>query len=153
MEYIIFCICSIIVARYLEKTSRIASIAHDILFIVLSFAFFFATKNAFISSIVIKVVGQEIYNSLHNAMLDSQQYVKLGFSVLFIVEGTVLIIATAAAIIIFVKSLKNIVKSMKIKTINDIDLSSFKEGTSFTPNKTAYKNNQNTYLLKCSLLN
>ena len=153
MEYIIFCICSIIVARYLEKTSRIASIAHDILFIVLSFAFFFSTKNAYISSIVIKVVGQSLYNTIHSAILDSQHYVNLGFSVLFIIEGTVLLIATAAAIIIFVKSLKDIVKSVKIKTINDIDTSLFKEEGNYNPNKIVNKNNQNRYLLNCCLLN
>ena len=153
MEYIIFCVCSIIVARFLEKTSRVVSVAHDILFIVLSFAFFFATNNPHIAALTMRIVGKDIYTTLHTALIESQNYVHLGMSVLFIIEGVVITITTIAAIIIFVKSLKEVVKSIKIKTINDIDLSLFKEDESYIPNKTISNNNQNRYLLNCCLLN
>ena len=152
MEYIVFCICSIVLARFLEKTSRVISVAHDILFIVLSFAFFFSTNNPTIVSIVVKVVGQEFYNTLHSAAIDTQAYAKLGFSVFFVVESLVILIVSIAAIIIFIKSLKHVVKSVKVKTINDINLSSFDEEMPLSSNKTVIKN-QNRYSLKCCLLN
>ena len=152
MEYIVFCICSIVLARFLEKTSRVISVAHDILFIVLSFAFFFSTNNPTIVSIVVKVVGQEFYNTLHSAAIDTQVYAKLGFSVFFVVESLVILIVSIAAIIIFIKSLKHVVKSVKVKTINDINLSSFDEEMPLSSNKTVIKN-QNRYSLKCCLLN
>ena len=153
MEYIIFCICSIILARYLEKTSRVVSVAHDILFIVLSAAFFFVTDNAYISSLAIRVVGSDYYTTIHEALIDSQKYVNLGFSTLFIIESVIILITSVAAVIVFIKSLKEVVKSIKVPTIKDLDLSSLKNEEDNLPNKIVKINNQNKYLLKCCFLN
>ena len=115
MEYIIFCICSVVIARYVEKKSRVVAIAHDILFILLSFAFFFASNNPTISSIVLGIVNKDIYNTIHNALVQSSHFIRGGFSVLFIIEGTICFVTAFASIIIFIRSLKELCKKIHIK--------------------------------------
>ena len=153
MEYIIFCICSVVIARYVEKKSRVVSIAHDILFILLSFAFFFATNNAYIVNIVLRIVDKDIYNTIHSALVNSSFFIKVGFSSLFIIEVVIYSIMALAAVIIFIKSLKEEAKKIRIKTLNDIKLLTSalqkeeKQNVSIIPH-TEYK-----YLLNCKLQN
>ena len=153
MEYIIFCICSIIVARYVEKKSRIISIAHDILFILLSFAFFFATNNKYIVDVVMKVVGKDIYTTIHEAITASSTYIRFGFSTLFIIEFTILFIVALAAIIIFIKSLKETAKKIRVKTLNDIKLVVMTLKKEDNPTKESVQYSQNKYLLNCKFNN
>ena len=122
MEYLIFCLCSIILARYIEKKSRVIAIAHDILFIALSMAFFFATDNKNVVNIVLKIVDKDIYNTIHVALVESQTYINIGFSTFFIIEAIIFTTIALAAVIVFIKSLKEEAKKIRIKTLNNIKL-------------------------------
>ena len=153
MEYIIFCICSVVIARYVEKKSRIVAIAHDILFILLSFAFFFASNNPTISSIVLRIVNKDIYNTVHNALVQSSYFIRGGFSVFFIIEGSICLIAAIASIIIFIKSLKELAKKIRIKTLNDVKLVVRYIVKDEKPSVYNIHNNEYKYLLNCKLQN
>ena len=153
MEYIIFCICSVILARFLEKKSRVISIAHDILFILLSLSFFFATNNSYIASITMKVVGKDIYTTIHEAMTASSMYIRFGFSTFFIIEVTIIGIVATVAIILFIRSLKETAKKIRVKTLNDIKLIVVALKQEETPAKETIKYSQNKFLLNCRFNN
>lgn len=153
MEYLIFCLCSIILARYIEKKSRVIAIAHDILFIALSMAFFFATDNKNVVNIVLKIVDKDIYNTIHIALVESQTYINIGFSTFFIIEAIIFTTIALAAVIVFIKSLKEEAKKIRIKTLNNIKLLSSilkkeEEHSTYIIPRT-----ENKYLLNCKFQN
>lgn len=153
MEYIVFCLCSIIVARYVEKKSRVVSIAHDILFILLSFAFFFATNNKYIVDVVVRIVGKDFYNTVHTAITASTPFLRFGFSSLFVIEFMIFFIFALAAIIIFIKGLKETSKKIRLKTLNDVKLLGSILKKEDQPTKETVKYSQYKYLLNCKFNN
>ena len=153
MEYIVFCICSIIIARYVEKKSRVISIAHDILFIFLSIAFFFATNNSYIANVAIKVVGNSYYEMIHGALTDSSIFIIQGFSTLFIIEFAIMFIIAMVTIVAFIKGFKKMAKKIRVKSLNDVKLLTSCLNKEEKPSKERIQLTQHKYLLDCQLLN
>ena len=100
-----------------------------------------------------KVVGKDIYTTIHEAMTASSMYIRFGFSTFFIIEVTIIGIVATVAIILFIRSLKETAKKIRVKTLNDIKLIVVALKQEETPAKETIKYSQNKFLLNCRFNN
>lgn len=150
-EFILLVICSIFLARYLEKRSKIISAAHAILFIVLMVFYFFNTEFPLVVKAATNMFGVDNYKVIHEAFVESSMYSRIGFSSLFAIEIVINSTIAIVSIIATIKAFKLIVKEYKF--YNDFKLNQNIQKSEYYPRAKDVKCSFRTYLLNCSLLN
>jgi len=119
MEFVLLLVCSIIIARFLEKKYRIASVLHAILFVVM-FSFYMFSTNLWLLSDVAKFWAGEYYEIIHSALTDSVTIVNFSFSAFLVVELSIFAAISMIVFISLIKGFKRIVRNMRVKTICDL---------------------------------
>ena len=151
-ELIILVICSIVIARFLEKKYRAASVAHAILFIVLSLTYIFASDFPLFVMVGKTWIGNTYYQQLHQALRGGVMIVNISMSALFVVELVTFAIAAIVSVVALIKWIKKLSKIIRTKN----STSFFVEPFHYSNNepKTNYINsNQGNYLVFARLLN
>ena len=116
MELILLIIASVLIARFLERTKyRVAVMAHAVLFIFLSFVYFFGTDLALFARLGRFWFGAKAYDFLHEAFATSSDGLSLGFTAFFVVEIVLLLSIAALAMIAMVRSYKRILKLVRMR--------------------------------------
>ena len=150
-EFVLLIICSIFLARYLEKRSKIISTAHAILFIVLMVFYFFTSEHPLIATAAHNVLGDN-YKFIHEAFVESAHYSRAGFSTLFIVEIVINLTISVVGVIGAIKAFKLIVKEEKLYDYFNATTNHAVEYVTY-PHKTDIKCSNRTYLLNCCFRN
>ena len=150
-EFILLVICSIFLARYLEKRSKIISAAHAILFIVLMVFYFFTTNNVLVAQAATNMFGENNYKIVHEAFVESSMYSRIGFSSLFVIEIVINSTIAIVSVIATIKAFKLIVKEYKF--YNDFKFDQNIQKCEYYPRAKDVKCSKRTYLLNCCLLN
>ena len=115
VELIILLICSVFIARFLEKKYRVASVAHAILFIALSLVYLFASKNSYISFALTNIVGEKAYHVIHEMLVDNVKFFNSGISALLITEIVTFAIVSIFGVVAAIKGIKKLVKFIKLE--------------------------------------
>ena len=145
-ELILLIVLSIIIAAYLEKRSSIATIAHAILFIGLSFDFLFATDLRFIQEAMINICGKDFYYNIHEAMVEPAKFIGLSVGTFAIVEISILVVLPFVSIVIFIKKIREEFKKLRVNNpVIDTDSGFFSK--KINPVKISLKNENKQYLV------
>lgn len=152
MDLILLCICSVIIARCLERRMRVASIAHAILFIVLAFFFLFTTDFKAINYAMSNMFGEKNFLIIRNALLDASPFYRSAISTLFIMDIVIEIMACIAAIIVLVKSFRKFSKGINLKKVQIIIKNTLFKYR-LIPNKVLLENNRDKYIVLQHLRN
>ncbi len=152
MDLILLCVCSIVIARCLERKMRVASVAHAILFIVLAFFSLFTTDLKLVSQAMINVMSEEKYVIIRNALMSASHFYRGAFSVLFIIDVAIEVMACIAAIILIVKGYKKFFKKIDLQKVR-IYIKNIVQEFRLLPNKVLINNNRNQYLVLQQLRN
>ena len=152
MDLILLIVCSIIIARCLERRMRVASVAHSIMFIVLAFFMLFTTNFALINQAMINIFGENIFNIVREALIDGSHLYRGTFSVLFFIDVVIDVIACITAIVVSVKAYKKFFKNLDIKKVR-VYIDNFIKSIRLLPNKVLIENNRNQYLVLQQLRN
>jgi len=110
MNLILLCVSSIFLARFLEKRMRVASIAHAVLFIVISFAFLFNSGFALVDRAMINLFGEEDFNLVHESLVANEHLFAGSISGLLIIETITFISISIVAIIGLIKGFKKLLE-------------------------------------------
>ena len=113
VELIIFFLCSVLIARCLEKRYKIASMAHAVLFVFLGLVWVFTSEIELIEFAARNMVGDFYYEVLKEALTERMTMFHLGFSALLMAEAAIYMTIAIASIVIFFKGLKKLGKLIK----------------------------------------
>lgn len=152
VEFFILLICSIFIARFLEKKYRVASVAHAILFIILSLVYLFASKNSYISFGLTNIVGEKAYHVIHEMLVDNVKFFNSGISALLITEIVTYTIVSVFAVVAAIKGIKKLVKCIKINQ-KGLVINNFATETGLYPCRDNIDTFSKTYLIFGKLLN
>ena len=119
-NFVLLLISSIIVARFLEKRYRIASLFHAVLFLFLALVYMFSSDSAFFVTVCKNMVGNTYYASLHEVLTQHMTTISASFSVYMIVEYVTLLIVGMVSIVATVKALKKLASKIKIDQLSDV---------------------------------
>ena len=152
MEIILLLICSVILARYLERKMKVASIAYSVLFTV-SFAYYlFGSDIKFFAIAARNMVGADYYELIHEVLNGGVLIANLSLSSIIIINAVIYLIVGIVSVALFIKGLKKLVSKAKFnkKFVFDfvdhpMDLSPV-EGVQI-------QNFSNIYLLLCQFRN
>lgn len=70
MDLLVLIILSIVTLRYLDKRSKVAFVAHSVLFAVLLFLSLFTTNLPWVANEMSSVCGEEAYVALREALIE-----------------------------------------------------------------------------------
>ena len=125
MQLILLLISSVIIARFVEKKSRVISVAHAILFtVLLVFTIFTSDNPAILLALDNLFPDKELLSIFTEALKDSSSVFTLSFSVLFTLEMTVIASTCIAVAISIRKAIKAIRQAMRIYGTNVRSLTS-----------------------------
>ena len=126
-SYIILIICSIFIARFLEKRYKVATICHAILFIVASVIHLFTSDVGFTMYAMQNIVGKYWYPIIRSSFEGGAWIFNLSVSSLFVVEFATYLILSIVAIVSLIKGFKKLVKYFQVKKNNPIIVSYYPE--------------------------
>ena len=153
LELIILIALSVITARLLSKRYKVASIAHSVLFIIVSAIYLFTTDVAFIKLAMVNMMGETNYEIVRDVFSAPAFYVHAGVSTILMLDMAIFVFIPLLSIIAIVKEVKEQFKELKLQKA---DLSTFFKSLIilvFNPFKD-FKHTQNeTYLILGRLLN
>ena len=116
LHIICLVITSIILANFLEKRRyAVATIAHAVLFIVLSFALLFSVEYAPIKEMCIRWIGEEYYTFLHEALVEkyNSYFAFSGLTVLLVLDIVVFVIMPVLSIAVLINDIREAYKKIK----------------------------------------
>lgn len=115
IELIAFSVCSVIIARRLEKTRyRMAVVFHAILFGVLLFVYAFASDVPFLAMAAKGWVGEDTYETAHEILRSSMAGIQLGVSAFFFVENAFLLMMILGLAIVALRGYRFLVRKAKL---------------------------------------
>ena len=117
MEFLLLLLCSVIIARFLEKRFKIATIAHAVLFVVIFCFYILGSDLEILVKAGINTFGEEDYSNIHGAIADNVEVLSISFSSLLVVEAFTFGVASLIAIRTAIKGLKKLIKQLEIKII------------------------------------
>ena len=150
MNLILFVISSIFLACYLGKRMRVASAAHMILFIFVTFVFLFNSGFAFIDRFMIRLIGEFNFNLLSDAITANEGTLTITISALLVIEIITMLSVSIVAIILLIRGFKKFLKKVRVSFSYR-----FSRVNTLTnvPNKDVLHNYQTTYLILKHLRN
>ena len=110
MNLILLCLTSILLGRYFEKRMHVATVAHAVMFIVLSFLFLFHSGFALIDQAAINMFGQENFDIVHEALVETSTIYQSTISALLVMEIVVYSISAFVAVVLVIKGIKKLFK-------------------------------------------
>ena len=129
---------------------KVASIAHSILFIFVSFLFLFNSGFAFIDEAMINMLGEENFLEAQEAIVYAENFYGAAISSLFIIE---IIVYTSICIVAITFTIKGFKKLMLKARFKSIVLLKEQIITSLNPTLALDNNEQGTYLVLGHLRN
>ena len=152
IDLVLLCVGSVFLARVLEKKMTVASIAHSVLFIMMSMYFLLTSNNEMIAFAMSNVFGKEYYTLIHNALVETAEIYQITMITLFTFELFLIGLVSFIAVLTFIKASKYILRkihsNLVIKNtgnyIPQIDFSSLSR---------PINNKQGTYLVLSQLRN
>ena len=152
MDLILFGVCSVIIARCLEKRMRVASVAHAILFIVLFFFSLFTSGFPMIDQAMINTFGKDLFETVRDTLNETSPVYRSIFGSLFIIDLAIDIMTSIAVIILIIKGFKKFSKVVKLNKAPLI-IKNILIKIRLLPNKVLINNNRNQYLVLQQLRN
>ena len=152
IDLILLCVGSVFLARVLEKRMTVASIAHSVLFIMMSMYFLLTSKVEMIMYAMSNIFGKEYYTLIHNALLETREVYRITMIGLFAFESFLVGLIAFMTVLGFIKASKYILRkihsNLVIKNIDkhipQIDFSSLSR---------PINNKQGTFLVLSQLRN
>ena len=146
-------VLSRVIARYLDrKKYKVASIAHSILFIFLSFVFTLATDIHIFVVAATNILGEEYYNAIHEALVMAIPSTCGSLSALLVIELVLYIFLPIFAAIIVAKQIKEQLMKIKMRKPNyEFGYLNIQNG--FNPIEDQRYSQNKTYLVLGRLLN
>ena len=146
-------VLSIVIARYLDrKKYRVASIAHSILFIFLSFVFVLSTDIPVFVIASTNIFGEEYYSAIHEALVMTISTTKGSLSAFLVIELVIYIFLPIFAAIIVAKQIKEQLMKIKMRKPNyEFGYLNIQNG--FNPIEDQRYSQNKTYLVLGRLLN
>lgn len=86
MDLLVLIILSIVTLRYLDKRSKVAFVAHSVLFAVLLFLSLFTTNLPWVANEMSSVCGEEAYVALREALIEPAGAVFSAFYIIIMLE-------------------------------------------------------------------
>ena len=86
MDLLVLIILSIVTLRYLDKRSKVAFVAHSVLFAVLLFLSLFTTNLPWVANVMSSVCGEEAYVALREALIEPAGAVFSAFYIIIMLE-------------------------------------------------------------------
>ena len=86
MDLLVLIILSIVTLRYLDKRSKVAFVAHFVLFAVLLFLSLFTTNLPWVANEMSSVCGEEAYVALREALIEPAGAVFSAFYIIIMLE-------------------------------------------------------------------
>ena len=110
-EIIVFLGISIVIGRIFDHMKyRVATIAHAVLFVLLSLIFFFGTDASVIAYSARGLVGEEVYETIHGFVLQYQHGISYGLSLLVVADLIVVLTVLLVTIAAFVQGIVQLKK-------------------------------------------
>ena len=151
-SYIILIVCSIFIARFLEKRYKVATIAHAILFIVASVIHLFTSNVSFTMYAMQNIVGKYWYEIVRSVFEEGAVFFNITISSILVVEIISYIIFSIFAIVSLIKGFKKLIKYFQVKNNNPIIVSYYPQ-PDLSPIRVQIDNSSKTYLMFGRLLN
>lgn len=86
MDLLVLIILSIVTLRYLDKRSKVAFVAHSVLFAILLFLSLFTTNLPWVANEMSSVCGEEAYVALREALIEPAGAVFSAFYIIIMLE-------------------------------------------------------------------
>ena len=115
IQFLILIFLSIITARLLDKRYKVASIAHAVLFIFVSFVISVCSDWEPLVNIYTNWMGEEYYLSLKEALEDSELYLNSGLSTITLLEVIIFIFVPLLSIFTIVEEIRERLKQARVK--------------------------------------
>ena len=110
-------VCSIFLARVMEKRMKVASVAHAILFIVMSFYYLLTSNFELIQFAMRNIFGETYYGILHNALLETAGYYQVTMFALFFVETITICFTAFLSFMLILKQMKYLMNKIQSRPI------------------------------------
>ena len=153
MEFFLLLFCSVVIARYLEKRMKVASIAYSVLFILVSTFYFFGSDFKLFVMAGKNMLGESDYTSIHNALKEGVLFVNFSLSAIFIIDMIVTMITVVVSTIAIIKGIKKLIQKIKISRINSFVRIKVLFESVLNPHKVHINDESNEYLVLCQLRN
>ena len=114
VELILLFTLSILTARFLEKRYKVASIAHSILFIVMTFVYLLVWDFTPIKEMWTSWMGEEMYDIVSGALKDPMPFFNAGISSFMVFEVFIFLVLPILSIVAFVDKFKEQIKKIVI---------------------------------------
>lgn len=114
MKYLLLIVCSIISARFLEKKYKVASIAHTVLFVLMSFIYLTSSEIPMIQFAMKNILTEPYYIALNEIISETIFGFHIGVSTLFIVEFITYTIVSIVSVFVAIKTIKGLVKRVRL---------------------------------------
>ena len=151
MNLVLLCVCSIVLARVLSKKMMVASIAHSILFIMMSVHFLLASENEYIMLAMETILGKQYYEFIHNGLIEVSQIYSITMIALFSFELLMSLFTAFFAVLFLVRKIEETIKHIRSQYILDDDTTPTYK-LDYNPSMGLY-NKQGTYLVLAQLRN
>ena len=113
VEFLLFLLCSVLIARSLEKRYKVASALHAVLFVVIGLVWLFSSNLTFVQYALTNVVGETAYGIIRAAVTDNVIWLRGSFSALLIAELVTYFSLAIVSLIAFIKGLRQLATFIK----------------------------------------
>lgn len=146
INIVLLCIGSVFLARVLERKMKVASIAHSVLFIMMSMYFLLTSNNEMIALAMSNIFGKEYYALIHNALVETAEIYQITMITLFAFESFLVALVAFIAVLAFIKASKYILRKIRSNLIiKNVD--NYIPQFAFSSLSRPINNKQGTYLV------
>ena len=131
---------------------KVASIAHAILFIMLSMYYLFTSNAEIIKYALTNVFGEYYYSLIHVTLLETAMYYQSTIFALFFVESATILLTAFFSFMYLIKGMKYLLKKIQSKLVIKSN-GQFVPTYIYNPAMGKYTNKQGTYLVLAQLRN
>ena len=148
MWLVLYFIISIIIARYLDKKMRVATVFHSIMFIIITCYLLLLSNTSFIVNAFEHLLGKDTYNIFKEALYEYNTYFSAEISAFAVIES---ILLTLTVVVLSVTAVKVVNKTIELFKHGFLVLKGYIRNNGL--NLAESLQSKKIYLVFCRLLN
>ena len=130
---------------------KVASIAHSVLFILMSLYYLFTSNAEIIRFALTNIVGEHYYGLIHSTFVETAGYYQVTIFALFFLESSMVLLTAFIAFMGIIKGMKYLLKRIQSKFV--IRSNNYVPTSIYNPAMGNHTNKQGTYLVLAQLRN